>query len=67
MPGLQPENGKICGKFFMLTTDPVIFVKRYLTKNDFFYTNEKQFLLLEIDCLKLRNCAIMTSIPGSLK
>lgn len=51
----------------MLTTDSEIFVKRYLTKDDFFYTNEKQFLLLEAYCLKLRNCAIMTSIPGPLK
>lgn len=35
----------MCEKCFMLTTDPEFFIKRYLTKDDFFYKKEKQFLI----------------------
>ena len=33
-----------------LTSEAIFFTKRHLTKPNFFYKNEKQFLLIELNC-----------------
>ena len=62
----RTEFSRKCRNLVFFVNFIIFFIKRYLTKPNFFYKNERQFLLIKFDCEWKRDCAIMTPLPGFL-